>query len=411
MFRRYATTITALLIVAVGLFTTPLPDAAGQAGVGDMAYVPAGYFLMGSSVAEFNEAVRLCQVAGVADCAKYFTDELPQVQVYTDAFYIDLFETTNAEYAACVAAGVCTPPYDFSAYSYPFYYNNPAFANYPVIHVDWFDADTYCRWRGKRLLTEAEWEKAARWNPDTGLVTMWPFGNTIRDFQANLCDQTCGFSGRYPVNDGYADIAPVGSYPAGASPVGAYDMAGNVWEWVADYYDAAYYSYGEVMNPLGPTMGSLCIRRGGAFNNPAAFTRSANRKEDAPTTQDHQLGIRCGMSEDGVIDGGVIDGGAVDGGVIDGGGAVDSGVVTGGSTVLTVGSMAMVNVVNDTLALRTGPGVSYTRLEGLMAGVIVTIIDGPSYGNGYTWWYVAAPSGNMGWVVDYADGIATLIPY
>jgi formylglycine-generating enzyme required for sulfatase activity len=390
MFKRITIGSLAALMMVAGL----IPAAAQVPGSGDttnMVLVPAGYFMMGTTAAEFNEAVRLCQVAGVADCPGYFEDELPARQVYTDAFYVDMFETTNAEYAQCVAAGVCSPPRAFSAYSYPSYYNNPAFSRYPVIHVTWYDADTYCRWRGKRLLTEAEWEKAARWDPVTEMVTVWPWGNQIDDgTRLNLCDQECAFSGRYPVNDRYADIAPVGTYPRGASHVGAYNMAGNVWEWVADYYDAAYYVYGATTNPAGPPTGTYRIRRGGAFNNPAAFTRSANRKEDLATVEDHQLGIRCGM---------------------DAGAPPAAGQPANPpSGSLYIGGQAFVNVVNDTLALRTGPNTTFAKIEELADGTRVTIIDGPQYGGGYTWWYLRAPSGNMGWAVDYADGIVTLIP-
>jgi formylglycine-generating enzyme required for sulfatase activity len=381
MFKGLASRLGMLCLVIMLL--SPAPGSAAQPAV-DMIYVEAGTFSMGSTTAEFNEAVRLCQQAKVEDCAGYFEDELPAHQVYTDAFYIDMYEVTNADYAACVAAGVCDPPYDFSAYGYPSYYTNLAFSNFPVIHVTWFDAVDYCTWRGKRLPPEAEWEKAARWNPLTGTVTVWPWGSSIDGTRLNLCDESCDFSGRYPVDDGYANIAPVGSYPNGASHVGAYDMAGNVWEWVADYYDADYYAYSPLNNPTGPTTGTSRIRRGGAYNNPAAFTRSANRKDEDPYTHDSQLGIRCALS-------------------------ADTGTSGGGGT-LRIGGQATVHVINDTLSLRTGPGTSYAEIERLPNGTIVSILDGPQAGGAYTWWYIRAPSGNQGWAVEYADNIQTLIP-
>ncbi|MBN1680514.1 MAG: formylglycine-generating enzyme family protein [Anaerolineae bacterium] len=387
-----------LLVVILGAATAPgwaaapaPPDMARQASgdTSNMVLVPADYFLMGSTTADFNEAIRLCDVAGVSDCPGYFNDELPARQVYTDAYYIDMYPVTNAEYVQCVAAGACNPPRDFSAYTYPSYYNNPSFSMYPVVHVNWYDANAYCAWRGKRLLTEAEWEKAAHWNPVTNQTTLWPWGDSVEGDRLNLCDQNCSFSGRYPVNDGYADIAPVGSYPNGMSPVGAYDMAGNVWQWVADYYDEDYYTYGSTTNPQGPTTGTERVRRGGAFNNPATFTRSANRTKDDPNTHDHTLGIRCGMDAAGI----------------------PPGLPDTGPTALYIGGRATVHVINDTLSVRTGPNVAFTEVERLANGTLVTIEDGPVAGGGYTWWYIRAPSGNRGWAVDYADGIVTLIPY
>ncbi|NDJ78587.1 MAG: SUMF1/EgtB/PvdO family nonheme iron enzyme [Chloroflexi bacterium] len=383
MLKRLIVLMALVMVVITVLAPAPVPVQAVRPPVqANMVYVPDGYFRMGTTMPEYNEALRLCDQAGVSNCSQYFNDELPDRLVYTDAFYIDVYETTNAEYAQCVAAGVCRTPREFSAYSYPSYYGNPLYDNYPVVHVSWYDAQTYCQWRGARLLTEAEWEKAARWNPVNGDVTVWPWGDHIDSgSRLNLCDELCAFSGRYPVRDGYTDIAPVGSYPSGASPVGAYDMSGNVWEWVADFYDEGYYSYGSSTNPLGPYSAQEVVRRGGSFNNPAPFTRSANRAGDDPNTQEHRIGIRCGSSVSAVP-----------------------------YATLTIGGQALVNVIDDTLALRSSPGVGYYRLEDLPAGTVVTLLDGPRYADGYTWWQVRAPSGNIGWCVESADGVQTLMP-
>ena len=166
-----------------------------------------------------------CQEVVSQDCQlSAFMDEEPIHKVVLDAFSIDKTEVTNALYKDCEDQGVCDPPQDINSNSQASYYGNPAFDDYPVIYVTWDQAKTYCEWRGGRLPTEAEWEKAAR----SADGRTYPWGETIDDTFANF-------------NYGIGDTTAVGSYENGKSPYGVYDMAGNVWEWVADWYSDTYY--------------------------------------------------------------------------------------------------------------------------------------------------------------------------
>ncbi len=210
-----------------------------------MMYVPAGKFWMGSSDADKQAN----------------DDEKPQHEVDLDAFWIDKFEVTNALYKKCVDAGKCSAPNDSKAYTRSSYYGNSTYDNYPVIYVSWNDAKTYCEWTGKHLPTEAQWEKAARGTDGR----IYPWGNT---FDKNLLNSSDGSKG---------DTTAVGSYPSGASLYGALDMAGNVWEWVADWYDANYYKNSPARNPKGPDSGQYRIVHGGSWYSLADVVRAAFR--------------------------------------------------------------------------------------------------------------------------------------
>ena len=258
---------------------TEMPTPVGppaEADIGDtwtrpkdgmvMVYVPAGEFLMGSSEAD-----------GQAE-----DDEKPQHTVYLDAFWIDRTEVTNAQYRKCLEAGACQEPgcWDQNDYNA---------SDQPVVCVSWDDAQAYAAWAGGRLPTEAEWEKAARGTDGR----IYPWGNEFDGSRLNYCDRNCEFGAKdTSTDDGYAEMAPVGRYPSGASPYGALDMAGNVLEWVADWWHPEYYDYSPARNPQGPDSGNYRVIRGGAFSEADWFARCAFRLFDFPDDPDWTNGFR-----------------------------------------------------------------------------------------------------------------------
>jgi formylglycine-generating enzyme required for sulfatase activity len=253
-------TRTPMPVLADGVVTRPNDGMT-------MVHVPAGEFLMGSSDAD----------AGAAE------NEKPQHTAYLDAYWIDQTEVTNAQYRRCVEDGACQVPgcwddSDFNA------------ADQPVVCVRWEDARDDCAWAGARLPTEAEWEKAARGTD----ARIYPWGNRFDGSKLNYCDRNCAYGwADVDVDDGYAQTAPVGSFPAGASPYGALDMAGNAWEWVADWYEADYYAMAQAENPLGPDTGDYPVLRGGSWLHNRDWARSAYRSFGDPGFGNVPHGFRC----------------------------------------------------------------------------------------------------------------------
>ena len=272
-----------------------------------MVYVPAGTFEMGCSDAQIDEIIRACVAIEGDDprfCRREHYEAAQPVHTVTlDAFWIDQTEVTNAQFAAFlneegnqVEEGVRwfeRGKYGLMEEVDGKYRPEDGYADHPVIEVSWYGAAAYCAWVGGQLPTEAQWEYAAR-GPNG---SVYPWGDSFDGTLVNFRDASFTFKdyGADPAyNDGHSRWAPVGSYPAGASWCGAYDMVGNVWEWVSDRWDRGYYARSAAHNPLGPEAGDLRIARGGSWYDASYRVRSTERKALTPSSRRmHWIGFRC----------------------------------------------------------------------------------------------------------------------
>lgn len=238
----------------LGGLSAIVPELIGKDGA-PMVLIPAGEFVMGSDKGD--------------------QDEAPVHRVYLHAFYIDKFEVTNGRFAKYVEAIQSEPPWGFSDKSTPVIH-----ADRPVRWVNWMDAMGYCLWSGKRLPTEAEWEKAARGTDER----IFPWGN----------DPPTPVHAIYGLKEGGAEtVSVVGSHPMGQSPYGVQDMAGNLYEWVMDWYADNFYTNSPAINPRGPSEGTAKVQRGGSYLNTPYRLRSSFRTKGDPTEQDPNVGFRC----------------------------------------------------------------------------------------------------------------------
>jgi formylglycine-generating enzyme required for sulfatase activity len=218
-----------------------------------------------------------------------FMDEYPDHPVELTEFWIDQTEVTNHQYRLCMEAGACDPPQELGSFSREIYFESPDFDDHPVINLTYDMAQDYCAWAGALLPTEAEWEYAAR-GPEGNL---FPWGNEFDPTKLNYCDSSCKGISDPHYDDGYPDTAPVGSFPEGASWVGALDLAGNVREWVSDYY--GYFTDEKQTDPQGPPEGDSWVSKGGSWYDPVDNIRSTNRGANTPDYWRHKLGFRCVM--------------------------------------------------------------------------------------------------------------------
>lgn len=244
-------------------------------------YVPAGCFVMGSTSEQVDEAMAFCKQSR-QDCdPAWFQDEAPAHEVCLSAFWLAQTEITNAQYAACVRAGACTPP------SQRTFFDDDLYADHPVVYVDWHQAQAYAAWLGGSVPTEAQWEYAAR-GPESW---EFPWGNQHDPLRYNFCDTNCLYEWRDATyNDGYAQTSRVNAYPGGASWVGALDMAGNVNEWVADWYGP--YALLPNQDPPGPSNGTYRAGRGSSWGALSFRARAAFRTLEYPGFAEANHGFR-----------------------------------------------------------------------------------------------------------------------
>ena len=219
-----------------------------------MLLVPAGEFTMGSDEGD--------------------DDEQPIHRVVLDSFYLDTFEVTNGRFAKFVAAIQSEPPWGFADQETPVIQ-----AERPVRWVNWMEALGYCLWAGKRLPTEAEWEKAARGTDGR----TYPWGN----------DPPTAAHAVFGLTEAAETVSPIGNRDKGQSPYGVHDLAGNLYEWVTDRYDEEFYTTNPPRNPRGPGEGTTKVQRGGSYTNSPYRLRSSFRTKGDPTEHDPHVGFRC----------------------------------------------------------------------------------------------------------------------
>ncbi len=277
----------------VGPTSTPaaqIEDARGHI----MVLVPAGPFRMGTTEEELTDLYALCNpILGETRCRTLgFEAELPAHDVPLSSYYIDVYEVTNSQYAAMLTvmgnqSGGSVQWYEAGdpqariAFAADQWQAQPAYADHPATEVTWYGAEAYCEWRGGRLPTEAEWEKAARWDPASGNVRLYPWGST----------QPLASQANFGVTN--TGTRPVGSYEEGRSPLGLYDMAGNVFEWVSDWHSPNYTRFLDQPDPTGAESGTQRVVRGGSWGDNAFLLRAANRGALPPTSALNFVGFRC----------------------------------------------------------------------------------------------------------------------
>jgi len=268
----FVLSITAALIFGAGFwglsFAQTNPLLTGREG---MIYIPPGPFLMGNNAS--------------------YDDQKPEHEIYLDGFWIDRYEVSNAEFVRfLVAMGnqvekggrwIELSPNSRIREINGTYKIEIGYENHPVVNVTWYGAQAYARWAGKRLPTEAQWEKAASWNEVSKKKRKWPWGDKWNKELLNCWEGIHQFT------------TPVNSYPDGASSYEIQNMAGNLWEWCADWYAPQYYKVSPYKNPKGPGKGDYRLIRGGSWTSYRVFATTTYRGMHSPGSGSFDVGFRC----------------------------------------------------------------------------------------------------------------------
>lgn len=352
-----------------------------------MSLIPEGEFSMGDMI---DDAMAECKTH-LNDCQQnWFENSSPSHIIHLDSYYIDTYEVTNSHYKACVDAGICTPPKSNSSYTRSNYYGNPQYNDYPVIYVDLGMAKNYCRWRGGYLPSEAQWEKAARGTDGR----TYPWGENLDCNSANYL----GCVG---------DTMSVGRYTNNISPYGLYDMAGNVSEWVADWFSENYYQESPSSNPLGPNNGHSGIIRGGSWFGIELYTDTSIRVALDATYSDNFIGFRCASDIDSATNNPSLLSSPTPIPVIN-----TPTPITCSNFISQLQPNVEAKVITDAINMREKPGTNQAVVEIIYNSDKVQITSEPPIcGDGYLWWKVkAVKSGITGWVVEGTNGERWLLP-
>lgn len=277
---------------------TPYPAQVEVPG-GTMILIPGGYFHMGADAAALAEECNKFRDGCQPD---WFAASEPIHPVLLGRFYIDEHEVTTTAFVDFLNENgdICGNPACFKPEESQIAQQGNLFTavdevgNQPVTGVTWYGAAAFCEWRSARLPTEAEWERAAAWDEESSTARRYPWGDEFEGRVLNFCDTSCDEpQANADYDDGYPGLAPVASFVAGRSPSGLFDMAGNVWEWVADWYDPSYYDKSVTSNPTGPDAGEEKVVRGGSWFDTGNFAASAIRFPSSPGNADRTIGFRC----------------------------------------------------------------------------------------------------------------------
>jgi formylglycine-generating enzyme required for sulfatase activity len=256
----------------------------------EMVLVASGEFTMGYKA---EEALEECKKYS-KNCSLHLFLRAEPALISLKSYYIDKREVSNGGYQKCVDAKVCKPPQQTRSFTRPEYYGTKEFESYPVVYISWYMAKTYCEeWRGARLPTEAEWEKAARGSDGD----LFPWGKNIGGPKVNFCDRGCPVgSANKNFVDGYSDTAPVTALANGASKYGVLNMAGNVWEWVSSLYKQYPYDANdgrEILEEGGIDGEIIRVVRGGSWRDDINRLFSITRNGYDPSVSNDSIGFRC----------------------------------------------------------------------------------------------------------------------